>query len=127
MSRYRVVVDENFHYMDADSRWELGMFDTAEGAIPACRRMVDEDLREHHKPGMTVADLFTVYQALGDDPFIVRVGGAAAVEFSAWDYAEERCQAILRSYLARVAIVGRPCHIRIMAESPIDSDARRRL
>jgi hypothetical protein len=43
---------------------------------------------------MTAADLFTVYQALGDDPFIVPVDGAAAIEFSAWLYAEERCQTI---------------------------------
>jgi hypothetical protein len=93
-SRCRVMVDENFHYMDPESRWELGTFDTADEALAACRRMVDEDLREHHNPGMSVADLFAAYRALGDDPFIVPVDGAAMIEFSAWDYAEERCRAI---------------------------------
>jgi hypothetical protein len=34
------------------------------------------------------------YRALGDDPFVVPVDGAAMIEFSAWDYAEERCRAI---------------------------------
>jgi hypothetical protein len=91
---YRVMVDENFHYQDPESRWTLGTFDSAEEAITACRRMVDEDLREHHKPGMSAADLFIVYQALRDDPFIVPVDGATTVEFSAWTYAEERCRAI---------------------------------
>jgi hypothetical protein len=33
----------------------------------------------------------------------------------------------LRSYLARLAIARRPRHIRIMAGSPIDGAARRRL
>jgi hypothetical protein len=91
---YRVLVDENSHYQDPESRWELGTFDTAAEALAACRKMVDEDLLEQHKPGMSAADLFTVYKALGDDPFIVPVDGAAPIEFSAWDYAEERCRAI---------------------------------
>jgi hypothetical protein len=91
---YRVMVDENFHYQDPESRWTLGTFDTAEEALAACRRMVDDDLMNLHKPGMAADALLTGYRALGDDPFIVPVDGAAAVEFSAWDYAEERCKAI---------------------------------
>jgi hypothetical protein len=38
--------------------------------------------------------LLAGYRALGDDPFIVPVDGAAAIDFSAWSYAEERCGAI---------------------------------
>ncbi len=91
---YRVLVDENAHFMDADERWELGTFDTAEAAISACKRMVDEDLRELRKPGMTAAELIERYRSFGDDPFIVPINGAPPVEFSAWDYAEERATAI---------------------------------
>jgi hypothetical protein len=91
---YRVIVDENFHYMDSDERWELGVFDTAQEALAACRRMVDHDLMGIHKPGMSVADLMARYQAFGDEPFIVPIDGAPAVEFSAWHYAEERAAAI---------------------------------
>lgn len=33
MSRYRVMVDDNFHYMDEDERYELGIFSTADEVI----------------------------------------------------------------------------------------------
>jgi hypothetical protein len=94
MARYRVMVDENSHYQDPESRWTLGTFDTAEQALAACRKMVDDDLMILHKPGMAADALLTGYRALGDDPFIVPLDCAAAVEFSAWDYAEERSRAI---------------------------------
>jgi hypothetical protein len=42
---YRVMVDDNFHYMDEDERFEHGSFPTAEEAIAACKRIVDEILR----------------------------------------------------------------------------------
>jgi hypothetical protein len=91
---YHVTVDENSHYQDPESRWELGTFDTADEAISACRRMVDDDLMNLHKPGMAVDALLAGYRALGDDPSIAPVDGAAAIDFSAWSYAEERCGAI---------------------------------
>jgi hypothetical protein len=94
LPRWRVLVDENYHYKDPESRWELGVFDTAEEALSECRRMVDDDLREFHRPGMSADALLTAYQALGDDPFVVPIDGAAAVDFSAWAYAEQRCAII---------------------------------
>lgn len=33
MSPYKVMVDDNFHYMDESERYELGIFPTAEEAI----------------------------------------------------------------------------------------------
>jgi hypothetical protein len=42
MSPYKVMVDDNFHYMEEDERWEYGTFATAEEALDACRRLVDE-------------------------------------------------------------------------------------
>jgi hypothetical protein len=42
---------------------------------------------------MAADALLTGYRALGDDPFIVPVDGAAMVEFAAWD-SEERRQTI---------------------------------
>jgi hypothetical protein len=46
MSPYKVMVDDNFHYMAEDERWEYGTFATAEEALDACRRLVDEALLE---------------------------------------------------------------------------------
>jgi hypothetical protein len=93
-ARYRVWVDENSHYQDPESRWTLGTFDTADAALAACRKMVDDDLMNLHRPGMAADALLAGYRALGDDPFVVPISGAAAVEFSAWTYAEEMCRAI---------------------------------
>jgi hypothetical protein len=87
---YRVVVDENFHFMDPDERREIGIFDSAEDALAACRRIVENDLRDFRKPGMSAKELIAAYHTFGDDPFIVPIDGAPAVDFSAWDYAEQR-------------------------------------
>jgi hypothetical protein len=40
--KYRVFVDDNFHYMDPDERYELGSFEDCESAVAACKRIVDE-------------------------------------------------------------------------------------
>jgi hypothetical protein len=40
------MVDDNFHYMDDEDRYELGIFSTIEEAIAACKRIVDADLTE---------------------------------------------------------------------------------
>jgi hypothetical protein len=46
VSRYKIMVDDNFHYMDDEDRYELGIFSTIEEAIAACKRIVDADLTE---------------------------------------------------------------------------------
>lgn len=49
---YKVFVDDNFHYMDKEHRYFLGEFDTAEAAIAACQKVVNECLEEFYKPEM---------------------------------------------------------------------------
>jgi hypothetical protein len=91
MTRYKVMVDDNFHYMDEEERFELGMLLTAEEAVAACKRIVDEDLDHLNQPGMTAAKLNELYTMFGSDPFIVAVRpNDEIVEFSAWKYAKER-------------------------------------
>jgi len=51
--RYRVLVDDNFHYMDESERYELGKFKTLEAAVAACKRIVDEFLISNYRPDMT--------------------------------------------------------------------------
>jgi hypothetical protein len=87
---HKVMVDDNFHYMEEDERAELGTFATAEEAVAACRRQVLAFLLENYKPGMTATELHDYYTSFGDDPFVVAPPGAAEVKFSAWDYARER-------------------------------------
>lgn len=88
--RYKVMVDDNFHYMDEDERWELGTFQTAEEAIAACRTRVDRSLLESYEEGATADELFKGYKSFGDDPFILALGDSPKVSFSAWTYAQQR-------------------------------------
>jgi len=81
---YTVFVDDNFHYMDEDERYTLGVFATPEEAIAACRSIVDGCIGS--EPGATAETLFKNYAMFGEDPFIV-----PGVGFSAWDYAKRRC------------------------------------
>jgi hypothetical protein len=86
---FTVIVNENSHYMDESESYTLGEFETAEEALAACKRMVDQDLAELHTAGMPAEDLYRQYTTFGRDPQIVPDGG-----FSAWDYAKARSAAI---------------------------------
>jgi hypothetical protein len=90
---YRVMVDDNFEYMDEDARWELGEYATFEEAVAASKKMV-EDFFSDAEPGQTAKQLYDGYVMFGDDPWIIEFGGAeqAAKRFSAWDYAKEHAK-----------------------------------
>jgi hypothetical protein len=95
MSRYKVMVDDNFHYMEEDKRYQHGVFPTVEEATAACKHIVDTDLNELTKPGMTASELYDAYTQFGRDPFIVCVKpDDERVRFSAWGYAEERSRVV---------------------------------
>ena len=97
MSQYSVMIDDNFHYMDEQHRLHFGMFSTAEEAVAACRKIVDDWLESHKKSGMTAEDLYEHYVAFGEDPFVAPTDDATAVDktrwsFGAWAYAKERAK-----------------------------------
>jgi hypothetical protein len=81
--------------MDETERIVLGQFDTAEAAIAAAGRVVDRDLSEAYKPGMTADELCAHYTSFGSDPFIR--SDDRSCEFSAWNYARSRCSEICAS------------------------------
>src|SRR5438105_1858236 len=102
--KYKVLVDDNFHYMDEDERTAHGEFDTLESAVAACKQIVDAFLAAHHQPGMTAEALYSYYTDFGDDPFIVPKDESLLHssqdehdDFSAWDYARKRCAEICSS------------------------------
>jgi hypothetical protein len=95
MPRYKVMVDDNFHYQDSDERREQGTYETVEEARMACRGIVDQSLENEHRPGISAEALYGRYMSFGDDPFIVVLDGSdERAAFSAWSYAKERCRAI---------------------------------
>jgi hypothetical protein len=96
VSAYKVLIDDNFHYMDESERVEHGVFATADEAVAACKQIVDECLGPMLQPGMTAAELYAQYVGFGDDPFVVPVDpNDPPVAFSAWKYAKERCESII--------------------------------
>jgi hypothetical protein len=90
--KYKVLVDDNFHYQDEDERYEHGQFDSLQAAITACKKIVNEFLLSRYQAGMTAKELYDYYTSFGDDPFIVPAH--EQIPFSAWDYAKERCAEI---------------------------------
>jgi hypothetical protein len=94
MSRYKVMVDDNFHYMEEEERWEYGTFATTEQAIAACRKVVDGSLVAEYRPGITADRLYDRYTSFGDEPFVVAPSGAVTVAFSARDYARSRAESL---------------------------------
>lgn len=85
---YTVIVYENSHYMDESESYTHGNFPTAQDALAAAKKLVDEDLAAAFSPGMPPEDLYRRYATFGVDPAIVP---ALEPPFSAWDYAKERC------------------------------------
>lgn len=92
MTKYKVFVNDNFHYMDETERYELGTFETCEEAINACKKIVDEYLMSAYKKGMMSNELYESYLMFGEDPFIVCEDNHCT--FSAWDYAKKKCGAV---------------------------------
>ena len=90
---YRVLVDDNFHYMDQSERYALGEFPTLDAAIEASRKIVNDYLLSAYHPGVTAQALFASYTSFGEDPHIVALAPEeeTAVLFSAGDYAKHRC------------------------------------
>ena len=89
MPRYRVMVDDNFHYMDENERYEHGTYDTMDEALAVCRAIVEQSLKHGYAPGMTAEALYEGYVAFGDDPFIIVIDGTdERAKFSAWTYAK---------------------------------------
>jgi hypothetical protein len=74
MSRYKVLVEDNFHYMDERERYEAGVFSSAEEAIAECKSIVDAELTgyDDYMP-RTADELFELWVLFGPDPFIVPI------------------------------------------------------
>jgi hypothetical protein len=93
--KYEVFVDDNYHYMDESERYSGGVFDSWDAAEAKCRQIVDEFLLANYKEGISAQALLAQYKSYGEDPWILSSGEER--RFSAWDYAEARCEEICRA------------------------------
>jgi hypothetical protein len=53
MPKYKVLINDNAHYMDESERADHGVFVNADEAVAACKEIVDDDLNAMWKPGTT--------------------------------------------------------------------------
>ena len=95
MPRYKVMVDDNFHYQQPEDRWEQGVHPTLEAALAACRAIVDRSLEEERRPGISAEALFNRYTSFGDDPSIERARrDGRARDLLGLELRQERARAI---------------------------------
>jgi len=93
MASYRVLINDNGHFMDESEIDDHGVFYSADEAVAECKKIVDHDLDWMSRPGVTAAELYELYVCWGPDPFVVPLNpDDPSVTFSAWTYAKERCQ-----------------------------------
>jgi len=85
MPSYKVLINDNAHYMDESERADHGVFANADEAVAACKKIVDDDLNAMWKPGTTAKELYRLYVAFGPDPFVMPLNPSDLdVRFSAW-------------------------------------------
>jgi len=95
---FRVLADDNFHFMDEDERTCLGEFSTYEEALAVAQRAVEAFFEG--KGEKQADEIYDDYISFGDDPFIVPFGGAERPDtpFSAWDYAKGYAERIAQAH-----------------------------
>jgi hypothetical protein len=94
--RFVVKVDDNFHYQDADERYEFGRFAKLDDAIATCKRIVLESLTHCYKPGMSADERYEHYVTFGEDPFVVDLAADSPdVPFSAWRFARSMAASVV--------------------------------
>ena len=93
--KYIVYVDDNYHFMDEGERYMGGAFDECESAKKHCMEIVNASLMKGYRPGIDWRDLLSAYKGFGEDPWVS--SSDEDCQFSAWDYAEQRCREICKT------------------------------
>ena len=85
---YCVLIDDNYHYMDAEHRSHLAVYENYEDALERAKEITRKSVIRNK--GTDPNDTHDNYTDFGSDPFIQAIGGAPepAERFSAWKYAE---------------------------------------
>jgi len=92
---YRVMVDDNFHYMDPDERYQLAVCDTEEEARALCIGRLEADLRALAADCSTPSELVQQWMSFGEDPFVVATDGSPGIDWSARDHVREHAARVL--------------------------------
>lgn len=88
--KWTVFVDDNFHYGEAGSGHILGVFDSYDAALAACRKIIDDFLTTSDAP--SAEKLLSQFQSFGESPSLFATPeDHSRPRFSAWSYAQARC------------------------------------
>ena len=94
--KYKVFVDDNYHYMDESERHAAGSYSSLEEAVERCKEITIKSLEHFYENGITPDNLKAQWLMFGEDPFIV--GGDGSVPFSARKFiSTELCKVIIES------------------------------
>lgn len=94
--KYKVFVDDNYHYMDESERYVAGSYSSLKEAVERCKEITIKSLEHLYENGMTPEKLSAQWAIFGEDPFVF--GGDGSVPFSARKFmTTELCQVIIDS------------------------------
>ena len=97
--KYKVYIDDNYHYMDESERSEVGSYNSLEKAIEKCKKITIRSLEGFYEKGITPEKLSAQWSMFGEDPFITGAGGGGPVPFSARKFVTaELCQGIIENH-----------------------------
>jgi len=95
--KYKVFIDDNYHYMDASERSAVGSYDSLDEALVKCKEITVSSLNDLYEKGISPEKLSAQWSMFGEDPFVV--GGVGGVPFSARKFVTtELCKAIIDSH-----------------------------
>jgi len=94
--KYKVFVDDNYHYMDEGERYPVGSFKSLAEACEKCEELTIKSLKHLYEQGMTPDKLRAQWALFGEDPFIR--GADESVPFSARKFINTQlCEAVIES------------------------------
>ena len=100
--KYKVFVDDNYHYMDTSERYSVGSYDSLEEAVNKCKEITIKSLKDYYEKGISPETLSAQWAMFGEDPYVF--GGDVAVPFSARKFiSTELCKEIIDSIESVIA------------------------
>ena len=94
--KYKIYVDDNYHYMDESDRYVADSYSSLEEAVERCKELTIKSLEDLYEDGITPENLSAQWAMFGEDPFVR--GGDGSVPFSARKFiTTELCRAIIES------------------------------
>lgn len=82
--------------MDESEAYDYGQYETYEDAVVAAKAIVREYFVDNRKSGQTAQELLGEYCGYGEDPVILPNEPGEQPVFSAWTYANEIHETIIK-------------------------------